>query len=859
MKFNLLLPLLLMLVIGLGACQKEDVEANFFSIEEQYLSHSWNSMASSVTIPVTTNLPITDWEAISDASGWLTADKEKKYTDSYLTISVSKNNSGFVRTGHVTVNAPGYTALITVIQKADKNVVVAQDLLIRPVSGKASEYQPGQNIENTWDGKFASGGAAPYHSVWNQSAKFPVTLEYYFNPNTEIDYLIYYTRSGNGNFGKVNIYLSDDPARKQYKFYKSCDFKMQNAPSKVTFNGTRTVTAIKFEVESGLGNFVSCDEMEFYKYSQDNNLEKQLLAVFTDITCTALKTGVTADQINALPTYFINLAEALKNNTYDSYEKQFRIRAYEPYSHVEEWAEKLMTKKYGNLDNPTGISVKEGDEIIVLVGDTHGQDITLQSIWESKGEYAQTNVNGQVYFLKPGVNKIAITRQGQLFVMYNTDLTSPAAKPVTIHIPLGSGQVTGFFDLKEHKTDQAYAQLLSKAKHKYFCIRGEKIMFYFHTAKLRELVPNEILSAIHLWDNIIGWQQELMGIEDVRPVQVNNHIFAISPEGSYMWATDYCIGFVYTYLNNILLEKNVMSAKDNAWGPSHEIGHIHQAAIDWPGSTESSNNLFSNYILYKLGKYCSRGTELCMPKVDDNIRKQTLIYTRFLNNRPWWDFGEGHQGENTELHMRMNWQLWNYYHRCGKNKEFWPTLFRLMRDNRISSSNPGDKQMLFARMAARAAQEDLTEFFEMWGFFVETDVQMNQYGSYHYVVTQAMIDETKEYMKQFSRKAAPFYYLEDRKAGDTGLDTRPSDVGYYQAFIDNTKISKTVTATISGKEITIHDGDEAVAFEIYKDDKRVYFSTYFTFEVPESVGTGGIELKAVQTDGARIPIHIKVQ
>ena len=29
-----------------------------------------------------------------------------------------------------------------------------------------------------------------------------------------------------------------------------------------------------------------------------------------------------------------------------------------------------MTKKYSDLDNPTGISVKAGDDIIVLVGDT---------------------------------------------------------------------------------------------------------------------------------------------------------------------------------------------------------------------------------------------------------------------------------------------------------------------------------------------------------------------------------------------------------------------------------------------------------------------------------------------------------
>ena len=77
-----------------------------------------------------------------------------------------------------------------------------------------------------------------------------------------------------------------------------------------------------------------------------------------------------------------------------------------------------------------------------------------------------------------------------------------------------------------------------------------------------------------------------------------------------MWASDYRIAFVYTYLDNILLYDKVMLAEDNAWGPAHEIGHVHQLAIDWMGSTESSNNLFSNYIIYQLGKYKSRGRGL---------------------------------------------------------------------------------------------------------------------------------------------------------------------------------------------------------------------------------------------------------
>lgn len=368
-------------------------------------------------------------------------------------------------------------------------------------------------------------------------------------------------------------------------------------------------------------------------------------------------------------------------------------------------------------------------------------------------------------------------------------------------------------------------------------------MFYFHLSKMREYLPNNILSAIHLWDNIIGWQQELMGIDDVRPSQVNNHIFAISPEDGYMWASDYRIGFVYTYLNNILLYDNVMAAKDNAWGPAHEIGHIHQRAINWPSSTESSNNLFSNYILYKLGKYCSRGSEL-----------SALATARCIKGNAWYNMGTStHQNEDTEIHMRMNWQLWNYYHRCGYQPDFWQKLFRLLRENRISESDPGAGQLLFARMACQAANQNLTEFFERWGFFEPVDnVTIEQYGSWNYNVTPRMISETKAFMARFPTPRHAFYYLEDRKNGDVGIDNyKVGDVGHYSQFKNNQKISKTPKYSRSGQRISISNGDEAVAFEVKKGDKLLFFSNFLSFEVPSSIALEGCSIYAVQADGHR--------
>ena len=373
-------------------------------------------------------------------------------------------------------------------------------------------------------------------------------------------------------------------------------------------------------------------------------------------------------------------------------------------------------------------------------------------------------------------------------------------------------------------------------------------MFYFHREQMKQAVPQNILSAITLWDDIIGWQQELMGIEEVRPSQVNNHLFAISPEGSYMWASDYRIAFVYTYLDNILLKSKVMAAKDNAWGPAHEIGHIHQQAINWPGSTESSNNLFSNYILYKLGKYCSRGSEL-----------SALATARCEKKQAWWNMGSAtHQNEDTEIHMRMNWQLWNYYHRCGYKTDFWQTLFKLLREDRIIESDPGAGQLKFAMKASQAANENLTDFFEMWGFFEPVDETIEQYGSWKYKVTETMIQEAKDYMAQFPAPKHAFYYLEDRKNDDVGIGNyQVGDVGYYTQFKENVKISKTVYYSHSGQQISITDGDEAVAFEVRKDGQLLYFSNFFRFTVPSSISIDGTQIYAVQADGERIECSSK--
>lgn len=831
----------------------EESITEIFEIATEDLIQNFSKDAANVSISITTNLNVDNWEAkVTDK--WLRATQFKNS----LKISVDANIGSNRRTANVKVSSATKHYTITVTQYSASDIVIEEDIQVKPYAGKASEEEtdPDRSIEHSFDNKFIADGGVPYHSKWGQSADFPVILEYYFEGNTDIDYFIYHTNSGNGTFGKFDVY-TQTKENTEYVHQGSYDFNMRNSPSIASLKTPVKATKVKFEVHSGKNGYVSCDEMQFFKKNKKNTLEEQLLTVFTDITCSEIKPDVTQEQIEALPEFFIQTASALKDDSYNKWEKEFRIREYCPYSSADEWADKLMTRKYGDLDNPTGIYVNEGDEVVVLVGDTHGQSISIQNIGEetSKG-YAQTSVNGDIYPLKEGVNKLAAKQTGMLFVMYNTNIQNPDAQPIKIHIPLGGGKVCGFFSLKEHQTNEKYKELIDKADYKYFCVIGSAIILYFHHKQLKAAVPYDILSSIELWDNMIQWQQELMGIEDVYPKQMNNHIFAISPEGGYMWASEGRIGFVYTVLGNIL-RKSYLMASRNSWGPAHEIGHIHQGAINWASTTESSNNLFSNYTIYKFGQNCSRGTELAVPEYAANVKKATLVFRRCVENKAWCDFGTDYQGEDPEMHARMNWQLWNYYHRCGYNPQFFPTLFKLMRENRVSTQDPGENQMMYARMACRAANENLTDFFERWGFFVPISMKVNQYGTYNYIVTDAMIKETKEFMKQFPAPKHAFYYLEDRKKGDPGLDTTPPDVGYFTQFAEDMKITKQITYTISGHQVNVQNGEQAVAFEIKENDNLKYFGTSFQFEIPNTISPDRVKLYAVQADGVRIEMTRK--
>ena len=90
------------------------------------------------------------------------------------------------------------------------------DILIKPTGGQASEAQNGYGIEKTWDGD--TNPSNHYHSFWGAGTKFPVTLEYFFDGKADMDYIVYHTRNGNGNFGEFDLYIATE-SQSEYVLY----------------------------------------------------------------------------------------------------------------------------------------------------------------------------------------------------------------------------------------------------------------------------------------------------------------------------------------------------------------------------------------------------------------------------------------------------------------------------------------------------------------------------------------------------------------------------------------------------------------------------------------------------------------
>ena len=511
-------------------------------------------------------------------------------------------------------------------------------------------------------------------------------------------------------------------------------------------------------------------------------LQKELDSLFVDKQCTTLRDTIATltDEELAQNIHFAALTDAMKemvlkvkNNTWQQYtngdytadyERFFRVADYHVYSNNVTMANSsnfTMSNVFGRLSGPTGIVADKGDIIYIYVSATPSSYAELMLEAVSTEGVAGANPTGTQTPLRAGLNLVQFTEKKVLYVLYQLKETTTASlymrlnryNDVTVHIE--GGQLNGYWDATRGMTNDDW-KLLQKDLLKaspYVNLKTQRLVFQMDKDLVVAAEPNEMEGLMRLWDKIVENEDRYMGVEDFEG-KYNNIWNAFSGASSYMHATTYGTWYSEGTISTVMNYQKMTNGGGNLWGPSHEIGHNHQGSINVIGTTESSNNMFSNINTFESGILNSRRY----------YPSQNFDY--MASQTPWLQ-------RNIWMTTGMFFQLYLYFHAQHHDDNFLPNLFRKMRKNPISKwSGPGnggptsygkDDYLHLAKMICDVAQADLSEFFEAYGMFIPVEMlHVEDYANYDVTTTQAHIDAAKAYMQKYEKKLGNIMFIDDR-------------------------------------------------------------------------------------------------
>ena len=340
------------------------------------------------------------------------------------------------------------------------------------------------------------------------------------------------------------------------------------------------------------------------------------------------------------------------------------------------------------------------------------------------------------------------------------------------------------------------------------------------------------------------------------------HGLAITMNTGYMSGGWTSSNYNYGTLPNIIGADmtNESNAGGVVWGPAHEIGHQHQKPINMNGLTEVTNNMFANIAVWYDGRSTSR-----MSGGEGDL---TNVLKAF--NTEGYDFFSNNIWAQTHLYYK----LWLYYHLVGKNRNFLPRLFELLRREpmEIAYNQEGSKSLLhFYKKACDAAQEDLTEFFRAYGFFtVMKNRFVGDYSNSEYTQTQADINAAIQYVKdkKYPENLQVLFINDTDESGNyvkhDGTTPRVnwedtnhySDLGAYTDFQGTTSspVTGDYALTVNNGVATATGATGGVGFLIYDAGGNLLsFSSDYTFPVSQAaqlaIAKGTAVVKAMNADG----------
>ena len=624
-----------------------------------------------------------------------------------------------------------------------------------------------------------------------------------------------------------------------------------------------------------------------------SNIAAAVEALFEDKACTTLKAEWAAksdaEVVAALDGVPVDLQQAvlkIKNNAWDSVtrEKEFRIYDYKPYSNPEVWADRLFTRPYNRINNPTGISTSDSKSFIYVFVENIPEGTTIDL-----AEMASTKFWGNDTPLHEGLNVIpCANKDGSLYIRYVCETAIDGKKLAdypTVKIHIENGYVNGFWSKERGHTNEDWVYMRDHMFKNPAAVQavGDLTVLNFRTYEFLKECPDNIEGVMRLWDFWNNRQNHYMALDKYDEWR-NNKQLAMSDDNGFMDASSYRTHYNNNTLSTIVNYDLLVEDAGSSWGPNHEIGHTNQYAFEIVGTSEVSNNALTNFAIFDQGTHVSRG---------QNMENQVLD---FENKVPYVLRGEKAYGQKLFSMTRMYFQLFLYFHAAEKDTTFYPRLFEKLRYDRLRGWNTGAQDVLdengyyigsmdakydqlkFAEACCEVAQMDLSEFFEAWGFFIPMkNAFVGDYGHHYVYLHQSSIDSSRAKMQQYEKKGGHLMFLEDRVRKSPTKKSPFSDgkgyrknyadwkgerigdpeIGYFGQWMDyideNVKAQGYYYAVSKGEVlIKVAEGAAgALGFKLYNAEtgELLSFTNKYKMNVPVSAAGATLKVVAAQADG----------
>jgi len=649
-------------------------------------------------------------------------------------------------------------------------------------------------------------------------------------------------------------------------------------------------------------------QQEAYKERMDlkNNrtrYTKKIAKYFSDLACTtvvdslqtltddSLVSKMTAD---GLPAPLQAIVLKMKNQSWQAYksgsnwEQRFRVHNYKPYSEYEygKWAqENGLGYNYGDLTNPTGITAQDGDNLFVFVGATipSGTSLKLQLI--PLGSRSGTEIE-----LKKGLNIIFNRFERSVCINYIAS-TYGTTKKLTdfrdLPIHIEGGKVNGFFDLTQNDDDSTWVKMQNDGLvwADAFQMKASNILLHMPGADCKKYTPVKMKELVEIWNSIVKREDEMMGLRERNTDQCNNLLDATGVDHNYMYASTGGTYYNYSTLGEVLNYDKMKAGNGVLWGPAHEFGHNHQQLVNMAGMTEISNNMFSNMIIFTSGHITSR-TQNCTytnidgTKITASESKVSTYADRYANKNYWFEYG-------TWGTTQMYYKLYLMYIATGNKPDFFKNLFLALHDNRMTGRGTttcrGTTDYLrFAEACCKAANEDLSSFFQSWGFFYDVkDVVIGDYSNTTMNTTtaewQASLKKMQTYPKGVGNnmifiddhiRYTPATY-EGAKPGEMRQDFsdeaavgKMGDYGSWDAFCPDSlgqgwaEIAKTTNSNGKRTYTMTAKNSHVVGYKVYDaNNNLIYFANTKKFTIPKKVMEAAgdtVYVKVCGSDGSEV-------